>query len=119
MVGRPLTLSAGATAPRDHSFAESDLEGNVLESYRTADGWKVIEANPRNPRGLPPRQLFQTQKDPHEQHDLAATETQQAATLSAHLEVVQNKALNAAVGGHETAIDSATEERLRSLGYVK
>jgi arylsulfatase A-like enzyme len=119
MVGRALTLSAGATAPRDHSFAESDLEGNVLESYRSADGWKVIEANPRNPRGLPPRQLFQTQKDPHEQHDLAATETQQAATLTAHLEVVQNKALNAAVGGHETAIDSATEERLRSLGYVK
>jgi len=120
MVGKALTLSAGAPAPRDHSFAESDLEGNVLESYRTADGWKLIEANPRNPRGLPPRQLFQTQKDPHEKQDLAGAETQQASTLATHLEVVKNKAVIAAVtGGRETAIDSATEERLRALGYVK
>ncbi len=118
MVGRPLTLTAGATAPRDHAFAESDLEGNVLESYRNADGWKLIEANPRNPRGLPPRQLFETRTDPHERHDVAAAETQQASTLAAHLATVQSRALAAAVGGRETAIDSATEERLRALGYV-
>ena len=119
MVGRPLTLAAGATPPRDHSFAESDLEGNVLESYRSADGWKLIEANPRNPRGLPPRQLFETTRDPHEQHDLVGSEPQRATTLASHLETVQNRALAAAVSGTQTAIDKATEERLRMLGYVK
>src|SRR6185295_11372133 len=31
MVGKPLGLGAGAPAPRDHSFAESELEGNNLQ----------------------------------------------------------------------------------------
>jgi len=117
MVGRPLSLAAGAPAPRDHAFAESDLEGNVLQAYRSA-GWKVIQANPGNPRGLPTRQLFETVADPREQHDLAASRQQEVATLSAHLATVQSRALAAAVGGSQAAIDSATEERLRALGYV-
>lgn len=116
MVGKP--LAAGAPAPRDHAFAESDLEGNVLQAYRNAEGAKLIQANPGNPRGLPARQLFETAGDPHEQRDLAVSRPQDVATLSAHLATVQNRALAAAVGGSETAIDSATEERLRALGYV-
>ncbi|TMA81032.1 MAG: hypothetical protein E6J72_06645, partial [Deltaproteobacteria bacterium] len=120
MVGRPLSLAGDGAAPRDHSFAESDLEGNVLQAYRSGDGWKLIEANPGNPRGLPPQQLFEVGRDPREQHDLAATDPRQAATLAALLATVENRALAAAVGGGETtAIDKATEERLRMLGYVK
>ncbi len=118
MVGRPLTLTGGATPPREHSFAESDLEGNVLQSYRASDGWKLIEANPRNPRGLPTRQLFETSRDPHEQRDLAGAEEQRATTLAAHLATVQSQALASAVEGSETAVDSATKERLHALGYV-
>jgi arylsulfatase A-like enzyme len=117
MVGRPLSLAAGAPAPRDHAFAESDLEGNVLQAYRSA-GWKLIQANPGNPRGLPTRQLFETAADPREQHDVAVSRQQEVATLSAHLATVQSRALAVAVGGSQTAIDSATEERLRALGYV-
>lgn len=118
MVGRPLSLAAGAPAPRDHSFAESALEGNVLEAYRTGDGWKLIQANPGNPRGLPTQQLFEVARDPREQRDVAASQSRQVTTLAAQLTTVQTHALASAVGGSETAIDSATEERLRALGYV-
>ena len=120
MVGRPLSLAGDGAAPRDHSFAESDLEGNVLQAYRSVDGWKLIEANPGNPRGLPSQQLFEVARDPREQHDLATSDPRQAATLAALLATVENRALAAAVGGSETtAVDKATEERLRMLGYVK
>lgn len=117
MVGRALGLADGAPAPRDHSVAEQDLEGNVLQSYRTAD-WKLIQANPGNPRGLPPRQLFDIARDPREQHDLAARRSQEMAGLESHLAAVLSHAEAVKVGGGETAIDSATEERLRALGYV-
>ncbi|MBI3770098.1 MAG: sulfatase [Deltaproteobacteria bacterium] len=117
MVGRPLSLAAGAPAPRDHAFAESDLEGNVLQAYR-GEGWKFIQANPGNPRGLPIRQLFEVAGDPGEHHDLAASRQDEVATLATRLATVQSRALARAVDGSETAIDSATEERLRALGYV-
>ncbi len=117
MVGRALALAADAPAPRDHGFAESDLEGNVLQAYRT-DTWKLIQANPGNPRGLPTQQLFDVSRDAHEQHDVAASQSREVATLAAQLNTVQTHALASAVGGSETAIDSATEERLRALGYV-
>jgi arylsulfatase A-like enzyme len=117
MSGRPLGLGADAAAPRDHAFAESELEGNVLQAYRSQE-WKLIQANPGNPRGLPPQQLFDVARDRGEQHDLAASRTDAVATLAAHLNAVQSHAVSVAVGGSETAIDSATEERLRALGYV-
>jgi len=117
MQGQPLRLDAEAPAPRDHAFAEQDFEGNILQAYRSG-GWKLIQANPGNPRGLPSRQLFETARDPHEQHDLAAAQGGQVAALAAHLTAVQSKAQAEAVRGSETVIDSATEERLRALGYV-
>jgi arylsulfatase A-like enzyme len=117
MQGKALALQADAPPPRDHSFAEQDLEGNILQAFRT-DEWKLIQANPGNPRGLPPRQLFEVARDPREQHDLAATRTDQLATLAAHLAALQSHAEAVAVTGSETAIDKATEERLRQLGYV-
>ena len=117
MQGQALGLGAEAPAPRDHAFAEQDLEGNILQAYRSA-GWKLIQANPGNPRGLPPRQLFEMARDPREHHDLAASHGDQVATLATHLAAVRSHAEAVAVRGSETAIDSATEERLRALGYV-
>jgi arylsulfatase A-like enzyme len=117
MVGKALGLLASAPAPRDHSFAESELEGNVLQAYRSG-GWKLIHANPGNPRGLPEHQLFDVAKDPREQRDLVASRGEQATTLSANMAAVRSHAESMAVHASETAIDSATEERLRALGYV-
>src|SRR5262249_39858416 len=75
MVGKALGLGADAPAPRDHSFAESELEGNSLEAYRSG-GMKVVHANPGNPRGLPEHQLFDVAHDPGEQKDLIATQSE-------------------------------------------
>jgi arylsulfatase A-like enzyme len=117
MVGRPLGLDAGAPAPRDHSFAESELEGNSLEAYRSG-GMKVIHANAGNPRGLPEHQLFDVASDPGEQKDLISTHTDVANALTAAMSVVQGHAESMAVQSTGTAIDAASEERLRALGYV-
>jgi arylsulfatase A-like enzyme len=117
MVGKPLGLLASAPAPREHSFAESALEGNILQSFRT-DAWKLIHANPANPRGLPERQLFEVASDPGEQRDLFSGRPQEAGMLASSMEAVRQRAAAVAAQASETAIDRATEERLRALGYV-
>ena len=117
MAGKPLGLAAGAPAPRDHAFAESELEGNSLQAYRSG-GMKVIHANAGNPRGLPEHQLFDVANDPGEQKDLIATQTEAANKLTADMTAVQNHAESVAVESTGTSIDAASEERLRALGYV-
>jgi arylsulfatase A-like enzyme len=117
MVGKALGLGAGAPAPRDHSFAESELEGNSLQAYRSG-GMKVIHANPGNPRGLPEHQLFDVASDPGEKKDLIATQTEVANKLTADMDALQSHAESIAVESTGTSIDAASEERLRALGYV-
>lgn len=117
MVGKPLGLAAGAPAPRDHAFAENELEGNSLQAYRSG-GMKVIHANPGNPRGLPEHELFDVGSDPGEQKDLIETQSEVANKLTADMSTVQSHAESIAVESTGTAIDAASEERLRALGYV-
>jgi arylsulfatase A-like enzyme len=71
-------------------FAEEDLEGNRLESLRS-DGWKLILANPGNPRGLPPTALFDLDTDPGEERNLAATEAGRTAELAERLEEMRRR----------------------------
>lgn len=117
MVGKALGLAADAPAPRDHAFAENELEGNSLQAYRSG-GMKVIHANPGNPRGLPDHQLFDVVADPGEQKDLITSHTEVANQLTADMSVVQSHAESIAVESTGTSIDAASEERLRALGYV-
>lgn len=117
MAGKALGLGADAAAPRDHSFAESELEGNSLQAYRSG-GMKVIHANAGNPRGLPEHQLFDVGSDPGEQKDLISTQTEVANKLTADMSTVQSHAESIAVQSTGTSIDAASEERLRALGYV-
>lgn len=117
MVGKPLALGADAPAPRDHWFAESELEGNSVQAYRSG-GIKVILANPGNPRGLPEHQLFDVAHDPGEKTDLIASKTEVANQLMADMTALQNHAESIAVESTGTSIDAASEERLRALGYV-
>jgi len=63
----------GATTDAGSLFAEEDLEGNVLSSLRVG-AWKIITANPNNPRGLKPVELYNLGDDPTEHHDLVASE---------------------------------------------
>jgi arylsulfatase A-like enzyme len=66
-------------------FAEEELEGNVLASLRLGH-WKIIAANPGNPRGLQPVELYHLGDDPLEKRNLAADQPQEAARMLALLE---------------------------------
>lgn len=117
MQGAFLGLAGGVQGPRDHVFSEQDLEGNSVRAYRHGE-WKLIVANPGNPRGLPARALFDLAEDPGEQQDVAAASGADAERLSGDLSAVETHARSVAVESAETAIDGATQERLRALGYV-
>jgi arylsulfatase A-like enzyme len=105
------TLAAAAGLPVPESFqgvdlftdtvdepllAEEDLEGNRLSSIHSGD-WKLIIANPDNPRGLAPTELYNLSQDPGERTNLAAQEGGRVSEMLAQLE--QFKARIAARAG--------------------
>jgi arylsulfatase A-like enzyme len=76
-MGRDLFSGAIADEPL---FAEEDLEGNALASIRVGD-WKLITANPGNPRGLQSVELYDLGEDPGEQRNQAAGSPEKVAAL--------------------------------------
>ena len=80
--GRDLFAPAPAAPPL---LAEESLEGNVLASLRSG-GWKLITANPDNPRGLPPVALYDLDSDPGETRNRAADEPARVQAMRAELE---------------------------------
>jgi arylsulfatase A-like enzyme len=66
-------------------LAEEDLEGNRLTSIQS-DGWKLISANPGNPRGLPVTELFDMRQDPGELNNLATREQTRVSDMFGQLE---------------------------------
>jgi arylsulfatase A-like enzyme len=116
--GHPLPLDGGAPSARQSVFAEEDLEGNVLQAVRTRE-WKLISANPGNPRGLAPEELYQLPRDPGEQTNAVGTSPAQAEMMRAELgkSVLQARA-HAGATEQAGAEGAAQRERLRALGYV-
>jgi arylsulfatase A-like enzyme/uncharacterized membrane protein YbhN (UPF0104 family) len=111
-------LARRTDAERTH-FAEEDFEGNVLDAVRTRQ-WKLIEANPGNPRGLPPEALFAIDRDPHERENVVERHSDVANLLREHGQAQRRLASQRAVHGTEQAAMSHEEcERLRVLGYVQ
>ncbi len=111
-------ISLAQARPGDESFAEEDFEGNQIRALRTSE-WKIIEANPRNPRGLPESELFKMSEDPGETRNLAAGDPSRARAMSGKMDHTLGRALRAAVAGERGKIDAATRQRLKALGYVQ
>jgi arylsulfatase A-like enzyme len=115
--GHALPLDGGAPPSRQSVFAEEDLEGNVLQAVRTRE-WKLINANPGNPRGLAPEELYALPTDPGERTNVVARQPAEAEMMRAELgrSVLQARAHAGAT--EQGGADAATQERLRALGYT-
>src|SRR5207247_87007 len=84
MQGHALPLDAGPAPARESTFAEEDLEGNVLQAVRTR-AWKLVSANPGNPRGLAPEELYDLPRDPGEQRNVVASAPAETEKMRAAL----------------------------------
>jgi arylsulfatase A-like enzyme len=99
-------------------LSEVDHEGNQLRALNRGD-WVWIEANAGNPRGLPTSALFDLAIDPTEQINLVDKNPTMADKMKNDLLEVRARALSKKGVIPKLAIDRATEERLRALGYTK
>jgi arylsulfatase A-like enzyme len=99
-------------------YAEEDHEGNVLQALRT-EGWKLIRANPDNPRGLAELELYRVAEDPAEQLDLAEIQPDRTQLLLGDLITLGFAAQSFAVPDQMAEIGDEECERLRALGYVE
>ncbi len=111
----------------DVIYAEESHEGNVLESVRRrrgTDEWKLITANPGNPRGLEPVELYRVDFDPGERENLAADERVAAyrGDLQEMMESLVQQgefARRGAVERQAVDISADAAERLEAIGYVQ
>ncbi len=71
--------------PAEPIHAEVDHEGNRVNVWIEGD-WKLITANPDNPRGLRSVELYDLANDPHETNDLAAREPARVEAMVAALQ---------------------------------
>jgi len=104
-------------------FAEESHEGNVLRALRTrSEGMplKLIEANPGNPRGLDPEELYDMLADKAEQENMAQRGGVRLDEARKTLQRVADAAKRGAVDKQEVNLagDASTLERLKNLGYA-
>ena len=120
MQGVDLATPPAARAEKDRmALAEEDHEGNVLRSLRTSE-WKLIDANPGNPRGLPTEELFQVSVDPGETQNRSGERPELAGEMRAQADAKQQHARSRAAGDGEAAeLSDAQQEALKALGYAE
>ena len=108
-------------AGRDHErtvYAEEDHEGNVLQAIR-ASGWKLIRANPGNPRGLSELELYHVAADAGEMNSLAESQPDRAQILLGELITLEFEAQANPATGEIAEISLEDCEKLKALGYVE
>jgi arylsulfatase A-like enzyme/uncharacterized membrane protein YbhN (UPF0104 family) len=101
------------------AFAEEDHEGNILTAARKGK-LKLIRAQAGNPRGLPEVELFDVQRDPGEEQNLAEDRGHAVEELDEAIIAITTGAADSAVASAgEVQMDDATRDRLRALGYIE
>ena len=102
------------------TIAEEDHEGNLLTAVRATAAerpFKLIRANPDNPRGLAAEELYDLAKDPNERSPLTAPAINQQ--LTAAFDAVRQGAKKDAATAAQRQLDADAEAELRALGYVQ
>ncbi|MCS6797811.1 MAG: sulfatase-like hydrolase/transferase [Myxococcota bacterium] len=110
-----------APGPGPDVYAYERHEGNEIESLRTRRGsseLKIIVANPGNPRGLPPAELFRVDQDPGERVDLLAEQPEVTELVTERLATAGRVARSGAATATQVDVGEADAERLRALGYA-
>jgi arylsulfatase A-like enzyme/uncharacterized membrane protein YbhN (UPF0104 family) len=106
----------------DVVYAEESHEGNVLESVRHLDGTdehKLITANPGNPRGLEPVELYRVDLDPGEQDNRAATHPKEVRVATKALLQESARAEADAVAADSVELDADVAAHLEAIGYIE
>ncbi len=106
----------------DVVYAEESHEGNVLESVRELDGtdeYKLITANPGNPRGLEPVELYRVDLDPGELENLAQSSPDEVRMATKALLEQRAHAKEDAVVADSVALDDDIAAHLEAIGYME
>ncbi len=106
----------------DVVYAEESHEGNVLESVRHLDGTdehKLITANPNNPRGLQPVELYRVDLDPGERENLAGSAPDQVRLATKALLQQRARANEDAVAADSVELDDDVAAHLEAIGYIE
>ncbi|MGD8607344.1 MAG: sulfatase-like hydrolase/transferase [Myxococcales bacterium] len=106
----------------DVIYAEESHEGNVLESVRQLEGTdeiKLITANPGNPRGLKPVELYRVDLDPAEQRNLAHDAPEQVRMATKTLLQQRAHARKDAVAADSVELEDDVAAHLEALGYIE
>jgi len=100
-------------------FAEEDHEGNVMRALRT-ENWKLIEAEPDGPRGLPELELFHVASDPGETRNEHQESAWVIDELRTHADAQEQLARSEAVeGGGAVELSDTERQTLCALGYLE
>ncbi|MBI5511099.1 MAG: sulfatase [Deltaproteobacteria bacterium] len=105
-----------ASVPPEATLAEEDHEGNRLTAVRTHRK-KLILANPDNPRGLKPTELYDLENDPREAKPIA-DDPSAVKALGALADQLRAASKQGGASAQERRLDAAAEAELRALGYV-
>lgn len=106
----------------DLVYAEESHEGNVLESVRErrgTDEWKIITANPGNPRGLEPLEVYRVDLDPGEQQNVAEVEREATVRLMESLVAAGQRAREGRVESETVDLTGEAAARLQAIGYME
>jgi arylsulfatase A-like enzyme len=102
-------------------YAWENHEGNDLESVRRREGTdevKLITANPGNPRGLNPVELYRVDFDPGETENVAADQPDEVESTMEALIAAREAAAEGAVEATTVGLEGDAADRLRALGYI-
>jgi len=114
----PVIAQEEATCRR--IFSEEDFTGNVLFALRNCD-YKLILANEGNPRGLPEVALFDVEKDPKEQENLAQTPYYGTTIdgMRSDIESIKSFLKKGAYVAGTKELTPEEKEKLKALGYIQ
>jgi hypothetical protein len=94
----------------------------VLESVRElrgTDEYKLISANPGNPRGLEPIELYRVDLDPRETNNLADNQTDDVVATTKTLVKQRAIANEDAVAADSVELDEDVAAHLEAIGYIE